>query len=210
MFCLSCQASGAGGWGGGVKTGLSSITHGWPGPSPLTITSRPLVCSVLCRAWAGDARNTKSASIDFLLGGGGRGGRLLQGGGVDCPHQTPLLFPPSLLLLHSPFHLAALEGRCVCQPGTGASLSLSFTHLLLLLLLLFLFSPPLNLIRVPLYTAPFTEMFLNHSDKPKASCINQDWVGHGVTSQLLLNTESHIHHFSLITLIKRRSPRPLS
>lgn len=128
VFCPSCQATG---WGGLNRPNQSHTRLA------RALTSRPLVCSVLCRAWARDARNTKSASIDFLLGGGGREGRLLQGGGVDCPHQTPLLFPPSLLLLHSSFHLPALEGPCVCQPGTGASLFLLFTHLLLLLLLSF-------------------------------------------------------------------------
>lgn len=68
------------------------------------LTSSPLVCSPLRRAFTGDGRNTKRAGIDFLLGGGGSEGRLLEGGGVDCPHQTPLLFSqpsPFLLLFFS-------------------------------------------------------------------------------------------------------------
>lgn len=79
-------------------------------------TSSPLVCAPVRRAFTRDGRNTKRADIDFLLGGGGREGRLLGGGGVDCPHQAPLLFShPSPFLLLSPFHL----------PGSGGTLCLS-------------------------------------------------------------------------------------
>lgn len=36
LFCPSCQAS-----GGVFKTGLTSITHGWPGPSLAVHLSAP-------------------------------------------------------------------------------------------------------------------------------------------------------------------------
>lgn len=42
VFCPSWQGSGGYGVGGGVfKTGLTSITHGWPGPSLAVHLSAP-------------------------------------------------------------------------------------------------------------------------------------------------------------------------
>lgn len=88
------------------------------------LTISPLVCSPLHRAFTRDGRNTKRTSIDFLLGGGGREGGLLDSGGVDCLHQTPLLFShPSPFLLLSPFHLLDSWGT-LCLSARQWSVSL--------------------------------------------------------------------------------------
>lgn len=89
------------------------------------LTSSPLVCSFLRRAFTRDGRNTKRGGIDFLLGGGGREGRAAVAAAAvgltariklpSFPH-TPLPYSLSLL-----FICLALEGPSVCQPGSGAS-----------------------------------------------------------------------------------------
>lgn len=125
---------------GGMKNSLLASHSAGQG-----LTSSPLVCSPLRRAFTRDGRNTKRAGIDFLLGGGGREGRLLEGAGVDCPHQTPLLFShpsPFLLLSFSSawlwgdplFVSQAVEHLLLTTPPSG---SLSFPFFLSV----FLFKP---------------------------------------------------------------------
>lgn len=69
--------------------------------------------------------------------GGGREVRLLEGGGVDCPHQTPLLFShpsPFLLLSFSsawlwrdPLFVSQAVERLPLTPPPPGSLSFSFS-----------------------------------------------------------------------------------
>ncbi|KAF3860418.1 hypothetical protein F7725_000673 [Dissostichus mawsoni] len=84
------------------------------------LTSSPLVCSPLRRAFTRDGRNTKKAGIDFLLGGGGREEGCWRVAGLTAHIKLPSFFSPLSL---SPLLLIclALEGPSVCQPGSGAS-----------------------------------------------------------------------------------------
>lgn len=73
----------------------------------------------------------------FLLGGGGREGRLLECGGVDCPHQIPLPFShpsPFLLLSFSsawlwrdPLFVSQAVERLLLTPPPPGSLSFPFS-----------------------------------------------------------------------------------
>lgn len=91
------------------------------------LTSSPLVCSFLRRAFTRDGRNTKRGGIDFLLGGGGREGRAAAAAAAAAVGLTARIKLPSFPHTPLPYSLSllficlALEGPSVCQPGSGAS-----------------------------------------------------------------------------------------
>lgn len=120
--------------GGGRETSqIASHTAGQG------LSSSPLVCSSLRRAFTRDGRNTKRAEIDFLQKGGVGGRieqRLLEGGGLDCPHQTPLPSSHSSLLLSSSSSHLLGSGGTLCLSARQWSVSLQ-PHLLSFLIPLF-------------------------------------------------------------------------
>lgn len=95
----------------------------------------------------------------FCWGGGGREGRLLEGGGVDCPHQTPLLLShpsPFLLLSFSsawlwrdPLFVSQAVERLPLTPPLPGFLSFPFSFSLSLSK-----PPPLSLCFLCLFTIP--------------------------------------------------------